>query len=461
MLKIVCPVNHIEERKYIYTVLFREYLGLNYNIYFQDNITNTFITYDGFAIEIQDVFFNVPENLWLKPESLPNSNVVYAQYENIFYGYLGEKNVPIIFGNEDVQVSNSNVYLGVDIFGSCFFMLSRYEEYVVKNRDKLDRFDYKDSYAYKNGFLDRPIVNEYVELLWCAIKSICPTAKRRENNYQVIPTHDIDKPFGILYDSQWQLLRHFVGDIFYKRGLNTSFKRLKNIFYKFFLPEQLINQGNEIFDFIIQSSKKYNLNDVFFFMNSKLSCFDGNYYVDCPSVKALLEKVIEAGHQVGIHPSYDSYLNPQEIRKECIHMANVLHSIPNGSLVGGRQHYLRWNNPMTWQAYEFAGLKMDSTLTFAGHVGFRCGVCYPYTVYDVVNRKPLNVKEMPLIVMDGTLFEYMHLSQDEALEVCKKLSQRCRRYNGDFVFLWHNTMLYDEGNRAFYAKLLECVVDGY
>ena len=115
---------------------------------------------------------------------------------------------------------------------------------------------------------------------------------------------------------------------------------------------------------------------------------------------------------------------------------------------------------MTWQAYEFAGLNMDSTLTFAGHVGFRCGVCYPYTVYDVVNRKPLNVKEMPLIVMDGTLFEYMRLSQDEALEVCKKLSQRCRRYNGDFVFLWHNTMLYDEGNRAFYARLLECIVDG-
>lgn len=461
MLKVVCPVNHIEERKYICTVLLGEYLGLEYKIYFQDNVTNSFISYDEFVVEIQDVFFNIPENLWLEPESLPTSNLVYAQYENIFNGYLGERNVPIIFGTDDVRISESNVYLGIDIFGSCFFMLSRYEEYVVKNRDKLDRFDYKDSFAYKNGFLDRPIVNEYVELLWCAIKSICPNAKRRENKYRVIPTHDIDKPFGILYDSRWQILRHFAGDVFYKRGLSTSFKRLKSIFYRCFSPGYLIDQGNEVFDFIIQSSKKYNLNDVFFFMNSKLSCLDGNYYVDFPNVKALLEKVIKAGHQVGIHPSYDSYLNPKEIRKECIHMANVLQDIPNGNLAGGRQHYLRWNNPITWQAYEFAGLKMDSTLTFAGHVGFRCGVCYPYTVYDVVNRKPLNVKEMPLIVMDGTLFEYMHLSQDEALEVCRKLAQRCRRYNGDFVFLWHNTMLYDEGNRAFYAKLLECVVDGY
>lgn len=459
-MDILLPDNHRCERKYICDVILKNFLGVNYNIVFKKDTSCVTVSCTNKLIRMNDIFFSFSEYDWLSPKTMPEENNISINPKHFFIDYDGEEQLPVIYGNKSIKVDTNTIYLGIDIFGSCFFMLSRYEEYVVKNRDKLDRFDYKDSFAYKNGFLDRPIVNEYVELLWCAIKSICPNAKRRETNYQVIPTHDIDKPFGILYDSPLQILRHFAGDVFYKRGLSASFKRLKSIFYKFFLPEHLIDQGNEVFDFIIQSSKKYNLNDIFFFMNSKLSCFDGNYYVDWPNVKALLEKVIEAGHQVGIHPSYDSYLNPKEIRKECVHMVNVLHSIPHGSLAGGRQHYLRWNNPMTWQAYEFAGLNMDSTLTFAGHVGFRCGVCYPYTVYDVVNRKPLNVKEMPLIVMDGTLFEYMRLSQDEALEVCKKLSQRCRRYNGDFVFLWHNTMLYDEGNRAFYARLLECIVDG-
>lgn len=460
-MDILFPDNHRRERKYICDVICKNFLGLNYNIIFKKDISCATLSCMNKVIQMNDILFSFSECDWLSSKTLPQENNISINPKKFFTDYSGEEQLPVIYGNKSIEIDANTIYLGVDILGSCFFMLSRYEEYVVKNRDKLDRFDCKDSFAYKNGFLDRPIVNEYVELLWCAIKSICPNAKRRETKYRVIPTHDIDKPFGILYDSQWQILRHFAGDVFYKRGLSTSFKRLKSIFYRCFSPGYLIDQGNEVFDFIIQSSKKYNLNDVFFFMNSKLSCLDGNYYVDFPNVKALLEKVIKAGHQVGIHPSYDSYLNPKEIRKECIHMANVLQDIPNGNLAGGRQHYLRWNNPITWQAYEFAGLKMDSTLTFAGHVGFRCGVCYPYTVYDVVNRKPLNVKEMPLIVMDGTLFEYMHLSQDEALEVCRKLAQRCRRYNGDFVFLWHNTMLYDEGNRAFYAKLLECVVDGY
>ena len=84
-------------------------------------------------------------------------------------------------------------------------MLTRYEEYVIKKRDNLDRFEYKESFAHKNSFLDRPIVNEYLELLWCGIRMIAPDLERRKRKYTVIPTHDIDKPFGILYDSNLQI----------------------------------------------------------------------------------------------------------------------------------------------------------------------------------------------------------------------------------------------------------------
>lgn len=460
MYRIVLPDSHVNERRYICDVLFKEFLGLEYTIEFNRHVSNNFIYCGEKYVELNDEFFAYPDEYWLKTESMPKDRGIFFFNSDFFSEYKGEDNLPIIFGNSDFQVMEKHLYVGLDILGSCFFMLSRYEEYVIKKRDKFDRFDYKDSIAYKNNFLDRPIVNEYIEILWCAIKSICSNAKRRQTNYTVLPTHDIDKPFGILYDSKWQIIRHFVGDILYKRGYKTSYKRLKNIFHRCYSPQYFIKQGNEVFDFVINLSRCYNLKNIFFFMNSKKTCLDGNYYVDYPDVKKLLEKVIAAGHTVGLHPSYDSYLNPKEIAKESAHISNVLRNIQNGRLVGGRQHYLRWNNPITWQAYESAGLKMDSTLTFAGHVGFRCGVCYPYTVYDVVNRKTLGIKEMPLIVMDGTLFEYMHLSHDQALKICEKLARKCRRYNGYFVFLWHNTMLYTEENRKFYRKLLESVIDG-
>lgn len=460
MLKIVLPNNYVNERTYICSVLLTEYLGLNYTIEFNNDINNSCIYYGKKKLEIKDDFFSVPEKYWLSMESMPKEVKHYVSYNSFFSDFLGENNLPIIFGNGEVKFDADNVYLGNDIFGSCFFMLSRYEECVVKKRDTLDRFDYKYSYAHKNGFLDRPIVNEYLELLWCAIKRIYPDVKRKEHEYKVIPTHDIDKPFGILYDSKMQILRHFIGDIVYRRGVRTSCKRLKECLNRLYKPQISVQKGNEVFDFIIRSSKKYDLQDIFFFMNSKKSLLDGNYYVDYPEVKRLMEKVVSTGHKVGLHPSYESYLDFEEIDSECNYMSRILSSISIEGLVGGRQHYLRWRNPATWLAYEHAGLKMDSSLTFAGCAGFRCGVCYRYKVYDLVARKPLNLEEMPLIVMDGTLFEYMKLSKKDALSICCKLAKRCRRYNGNFVFLWHNTMLYDESNREFYLKLLECVVDG-
>ena len=47
-------------------------------------------------------------------------------------------------------------------------MLSRYEELIVLDRDSHNRFAAESSIAFKAGFLDRPIINEYLEILkWC------------------------------------------------------------------------------------------------------------------------------------------------------------------------------------------------------------------------------------------------------------------------------------------------------
>ena len=57
-------------------------------------------------------------------------------------------------------------------------MLSRYEEYVDSSRDVHDRFPAKASLAYKEGFLDQPIINEYIELLFACMLCLWPNIKR-------------------------------------------------------------------------------------------------------------------------------------------------------------------------------------------------------------------------------------------------------------------------------------------
>ena len=49
-----------------------------------------------------------------------------------------------------------------------------------------------------------------------------------------------------------------------------------------------------------------------------------------------------------------------------------------------------------------------------------------------------DIIEHPLIVMDGTLFDYMKLSVEEAKKLVMRLKKRCFDVEGDFVILWHN-----------------------
>lgn len=460
MLKVVLPSGYKQEKEYICKILLGDFLGLEYAIEYKSNSDFIELQYGIKSLYVREAFFKTLEKDWLTVKSLPQKITSYIDCKKHFEKYRGQGMLPVIFGSNTVKYTNNATYIDVDIFGSCFFMLTRYEEYVIKKRDNLDRFEYKESFAYKNSFLDRPIVNEYLELLWCGIRMIAPDLERRKRKYAVIPTHDIDKPFGILYDSNLQIIRHFIGDIVYKRGLTTVVDRIKHLKYKYLHKDVCINEGNGVIDFIIEASRKYGLKDVFYFMNSKQTLYDGNYYVDYPDLIKMIEKIISHGHSVGLHPSYNSYLNMETICSENKALVQVVDKLSSKGVFGGRQHYLRWSNPETWRAYEYVGLKSDSTLTFAGCAGFRCGVCYPYKVYDLVERRTMDVVERPLIVMDGTLFEYMKLSNEEALEICIGLAEQCRKYDGEFIFLWHNTMLYDKGKKDFYIKLLESVTNG-
>ena len=97
---------------------------------------------------------------------------------------------------------------------------------------------------------------------------------------------------------------------------------------------------------------------------------------------------------------------------------------------GGRQHYLQWVNPATWRNWDGAGLDYDCTLGYGDAVGFRTGTCREYPVFDLLRRRPLGLRERPFQVMDVTLFGYLALPPDRALDAVLAIARECRRYRG-------------------------------
>jgi hypothetical protein len=126
--------------------------------------------------------------------------------------------------------------------------------------------------------------------------------------------------------------------------------------------------------------------------------------------------------------------------------------------LGGRQHFLRWKTPETFQNWEYAGMEYDATLSYADMPGFRCGTCWEFPVYDLINRKPLNLIERPLIAMECSVTAERYMNKgygEEAFKVFKSLKDACKKYNGNFVLLWHNSELVTEEQKRLYLSVLD------
>jgi hypothetical protein len=79
-----------------------------------------------------------------------------------------------------------------DLFAAIFFLLSRYEEYLPHVKDQYGLYAHQNSVAYEAGFLQRPLINIWLEdfrkLLEIKFRGINFSA----NKFSFLPTYDID-----------------------------------------------------------------------------------------------------------------------------------------------------------------------------------------------------------------------------------------------------------------------------
>ena len=146
---------------------------------------------------------------------------------------------------------------------------------------------------------------------------------------------------------------------------------------------------------------------------------------------------IDQWTKIGIHPSYESYLNPIKIGKE----KAELEKITRKPIIRSRQHYLRLQLPETYRYLLEVGIKEDYTMGFADRAGFRAGICTPFYFYDLKSEMVTDLKIYPITYMDGSLLKYEKLSVDNAIQKVKKLIDEVKDVNGQFISLWHNHTL--------------------
>jgi len=454
-LYIETPDTRTPERDYILSVLLGEFLGLEWHRVSSVR-TDTRITLQDHEGEIilPDILLSMSKDRWLAPSSLPEQPLaVWDTSETGLPITLVDKYLPIIYGNQTLSpISQSStinyspltINLPIDIFGSAFFMLTRYEEIAKPDRDEHDRFPAQASLAYQEGFLERPIVDEYVEVLWAAMKKLWPGLEKRKCSYKLVPTHDVDRPFGVKGESWLRVVRRFGGDLLRRKNPGMAIRRAGAVLLPGYTGERL--DPNNTFDWIMDQSERHGLQSEFYFMAGKTSEYDSGYNVFAPRIQRLLKRIHERGHIIGFHPSYGTPGRSDLLASEAENLRRAMDKAgATQELRGGRQHYLRWQAKCTWTDWEQAGLKEDSSVGFAQHVGFRAGTCRRYKTWSWQHGRPLGLVERPLIAMEGSLLseKYMDLNEKAAINLLKRLIHAVKVIRGEFTVLWHNDLIMD------------------
>lgn len=431
------PNNNVEERKYIISVLFKDFLHAEPPLTEEADTDCTTLLYDDKKIVFRDHFWNAhPEPLsYLDIRNLPTPT--YFKSEN-----FGMKDTPIIYGNGEFDVTENAITCGLDIWASAFFLLTRWEEYVNPTRDEHGRFPASASTALKHNFLHLPVVNLYAELLNKMLRNIGYYPEDDENcndgndilERQLVLTHDID----ILQSNpKWKSVG---GDILKRHDPKMALHRL------FTSHDPL-----DCFDFLMDKSEQVDTKSIFFFMAADHREGHSDNYLNTKKFSQTIEKIKKRGHIIGFHAGHGTADNPERYAEEL----KLLRQHTGLDITFSRQHFLKFDMPHTFNILETNDITHDFSLGYSDSEGFRCGTGNSYRVFDFLARKTLNVREVPLIIMDSTLKHTKNLTTAQAEKV---IWDFIPNHHTSISLLFHNSS-FDNYSWKGWKKLYDKIIN--
>jgi hypothetical protein len=393
---------------------------------------------------------------------LPDSCKIRILPDKVFWReYLADRNPAVrLLDFQDIQVLNSNhpqlflnkmnscIYTNIDIFCSAFFIISGMEEI-----NYTGEYDLHGRYTFTHGawskyYIDFPLIDIYAQTLFSWIEEAYGIAvKSQSNSFGAVISHDIDIPFyfGKIRTEISEILNSILS-----KGKYTSLSDILKYIGKL---AHLYPDPFDTFDYIQKQEESRGIKSTYFILLSR----DNAWGLNLKKYSRRLRSIADKKNEVALHPGYDSYCHSEMIIKE----RNLLESISGIEPVGVRNHFLRLKIPYSYQCCSQLNFEYDSTLGYPDREGFRTGTCSPYMPFDLSRRKIIDLIEIPLMIMDGTLRDYCRYNHDEALDRIKQCIDLVRSVNGTIVFNWHNSFLTHDNDswRHVFESSLEYLVD--
>jgi len=368
-------------------------------------------------------------------------------------------------------VAGTGFALPFDLVASAFVILAAWDEHTRPQRDRHGRFPYELSFLATEAALDAadPPLDGYARvlrrLLGEALDLTPPRWKGRSGGsletpdaapaaragdtasiarsgdaaFAIALTHDVDHlhrwtPRAVAGSLRRAALDARAGDRATARWELECLLRA--------LTDHLPAGTDPYWTFpeLMEREDRLGVDSTFFAIASHHERVDG---VDARDYRrrlpALLRLLRHGGRETGLHGNSRDRVDPAALSED----RSSLKEMTAGAVEGIRFHFLRCLYHETLPLLEAAGFAYDSSLAFGAREGPRCGLSFPFRPYFLAQDRPLDLVELPLVVMDGTLQDrhYRDLPVDEGRAAAQRVLAAVRDVGGAAAILWHNTRL--------------------
>ncbi|MDR3716227.1 MAG: polysaccharide deacetylase family protein [Puia sp.] len=389
-----------------------------------------FLLKDGFRLNYSETEFSEDE-FYLRPVSLLFENDIRPRtidcfelnYHKVFFETAGD--------------------LPFDIFAACFYLLSRYEEYLPHAKDEYGRFSHTASLAFREGFLHMPLVNIWLQEFRKALQKKFPAMAFRHRSFKFIPTYDIDMAYSFLHKGWKRNLGGLLGSVLKGKWTAASQRiqvlrgRKKDPFdaYEWLDSLHLYCRMKACYFFLVAAGK---------------SRYDKN--ID-PEKKVMTDLIRyhAAGYRVGVHPSWQSGDDPALLSAEIARMAGLT----GNKILMSRQHYIRFDLPDTYRRLLSSGIEQDFSMGYGTINGFRASVASSFYWYDLEKEEQTSLRLFPFCFMDANAYYEQKYTHVQAMIELMQYYHAIKKVNGLMVTIWHNSFLGSDPAFDDWKKLYE------
>jgi hypothetical protein len=376
------------------------------------------------------------DTVWIEPQGLLFDKGVRPQAIRVFQHTNGYK-----------AFYRAHGHTGFDLFSALFFLLTRYEEYGAPAKDAYGRYDYKNSVAYKEGFLYQPLVNTWLEDFRKVLQLPTSNLQLPTSNFQ--PTYDIDIAWSYKNKEAW----------INRGGMVKALLRgdLKGVKERRAVLEGRAPDPYDSYSYLDQLHQQYRLRPIYFIhVGQKRNRYDKNIKTGNPGFRKLIQS-LAAKYRIGLHPSWASNSEPHLLATE----KGVLEEMIGQPVTLSRQHYIQWELPQTFRRLLALGITDDYSMGYGSINGFRASIATPYYWYDLEREEQTALRLHPFAFMDANAFFEQQQTAEQSLKELLIYHNAIREVNGELLTIWHNTFLGTDtmfrGWREVYAQFLQAI----